>query len=91
MSQRISYFPTTIWLQTLDCYGNDDGDPKQTTNNDLLHAQVGDRIKNPRYLSDDVDAFLSGYWVVQEREFSEHKETPPYPVPRDFTLYIRLL
>jgi hypothetical protein len=83
------YFPLHIWLQPVDDFGVEVGDAKQTFNLDLLHAQIGDRIKNPRYVSEEIDAHLQGEWVVQEREFTEHKTSPQIPIPRNFTLYVR--
>jgi len=82
------YFPLHIWIQPVDDFGMEVGDARQTFNLDLLHAQVGDRIVNPRYHSDELDAHLHGEWTVQEREFIEHKGAPD-PTPRNFTLYVR--
>jgi len=83
------YFPLHLWLQPVDDFGVEVGEARQTMNLDLLHAQVGDRLKNPRYVSEDkIDAHLEGEWVVQEREFVEHSGAP-YGTPRNFTLYIR--
>ena len=83
------YFPLRIWLQPIDDFGVEIGDAMQTCNCDLLHAQIGDRIKTPRYVSEEIDAHLKGEWVVQEREFSEHKAGPQMPIPRNFTLFVR--
>lgn len=82
------YFPLHIWIQPVDDFGVEIGDAKQTFNLDLLHAQIGDHIVNPRYQSEEVDAHLKGEWTVQEREFTEHKGAP-YPTARNFTLYVR--
>ena len=81
------YFQIKLWLQPVDDFGVDSGGAVQSLNLDLLHAQTGDRMKNPRYVSKEADAHLAGEWVVQEREFSEHNWAGG--VPRNFTLFIR--
>ena len=87
LNMKTEYSPLNIWLQPVGDFGEDIGDPVQTLNLDLLHAQIGDRIKNPRHVG-GLDAHLAGEWVVQEREFSEHRGAPEL-TPRNFTLFIR--
>jgi hypothetical protein len=82
------YYPLYIWIQPLDDFGAEIGEPVQTFNLELLHAQTSDRIVNPRYISDEIDSHLKGEWTVQEREFKEHK-SGPYCTSRHLTLYVR--
>lgn len=83
------YFPLHIWLQPIDDYGVEIGEPKQSFNLELVHAQSGDYIKNPRYVDESIDPHLEGEWVIQEREFTEHKGSVDTPTPRNLTLYLR--
>lgn len=82
-----TYYPLHIWLQRLDSFGIEAGEPVQTTNDAMLHAQVGDTLEGPRYKSEKIDSHFDGLWRVQERKFSEHR-TDPYNIPRNLTLYI---
>lgn len=82
------YFPLHVWIQPVDDFGVEVGEAKRTLNLELLHAQIGDHIVNPRYQSHELDAHLKGEWTVQEREFKEHAGAPD-PTPRNFTLYVR--
>jgi hypothetical protein len=81
------YLGLHVWLQRVDDYGMDQGDALETLNHPLIHAQVGDLITNPRFVSQDPDAHLKGEWTVDARKWSEHKGSPE--VPRNFTVYIR--
>ena len=86
------YFPLHIWLQKLNDFGTEDGEPVQSSNDALVHCQAYDHITNPRYVDENIDAYLAGEWIVQEREFTEHKTTIVADrrfVARNLTLYIK--
>ena len=80
------YLPLHVWLQRVDDYGMDQGDALQTLNRQLIHAQVGDLITNPRFLSQDPDSHLQGEWTVDARKWSEHQGSSV--TPRNLTVYI---
>jgi hypothetical protein len=94
----IAYNPVSLFLQPVDDFGMDVGDALNTLNDALICVGVGDKIRDPRYVSPDVDAHLSGEWTVQERVFSENNGTicytdhaPTLLVSRNLTIYIRQL
>ena len=68
------YCPLVIWLQPVNDFGVDVGEPQQSCNDALIHMQVGEKLTNPRIVSDvNADEFIEGEWTVQERVFSEGK------------------
>ena len=84
-----NYYPLHIWLQPIDDYGVDVGEPGQTFHLELIHIQTGEHIVNPRYVSEDIDAHFAGEWTVQEREWREHKIDGALHIPRNLTIFIR--
>jgi hypothetical protein len=82
------YYPLHIFLQRVDEFGADSGDAVNTKNEALIHIQVGDFLKNPRYQGEDEDAHFAGEFVVQEREFCETK-IDAYSRGRQLTIFIR--
>lgn len=88
-----NYYPLCIWLQKLDDFGAEVGEPVQSCNDALPHCQAYDKISNPRFVHDEIpDAYLIGEWIVQEREFTEHKTQVVAGqefVSRNLTLYLK--
>lgn len=67
------YYPLHVFLQRIDEFGVEVGEAMQSQNDAMIHCQIYDFIKNPRVVDEDPDAHFKGEFVVQEREFSEHK------------------
>ena len=84
-----SYYPLAIWLQRVDDFGVPAGEPAQTMNLELVHAQTTDCLTNPRYIKyGDVDAHFKGFFIVQEREWTDHRNDG-YNCSRSLTIYVR--
>lgn len=85
------YSPLHIYLQPVNDFGGEQGDPENTHNDALVHAQVGESLTDPVVVDDTEDGrkTLEGTWKIQDREWDEHADRASAYVQRQLTLFIR--
>lgn len=83
----MNYSPLHIYLQPTDDFGMEQGEARQTLNEALVYAQVGEVIKNPQVVSDNEPESLPGEWKVQDKEWAERENGTH--LGRQLTIFIR--
>ena len=88
----IDYFPVVIWLQVVDGYGAEDGEPRQSCNDALLSCALYDELENPLVIGKAGPEAIAGTFKVIARKFTESrpKDDPIIPQDRALTLYLQL-
>jgi len=81
-------YPLHIFIQREGKFGEDKDEVEQSCHDSLIHAQIGDELKNITIVEESEFGMkkLEGQWIVQHRQFAGYLDA--YGAGMSLTLFI---